>query len=165
MKIGQVADVTMIVAAVAITTCAVAGLHKTSPARPSALPYKSGERIKDNKQLDFFSAPLTLLIVTRSSCVFCEASIPLLRRVTEAAKRAGTKTVGIAVEDSEVNRSYLSSRGIHVDAVADRQESGVRVMGTPDLVLVNRQGIVVNSWHGFLAPNREVEVVKAVGGQ
>ncbi len=88
--------------------------------------------------------------------------MPFYRRVSDAAKLAGTRIIGVAADDVETNRANLEKNGVRVDAVVSLSNNGIRLRATPSLVLVNRDGAVVNSWLGKLIPQLEADVIRAV---
>lgn len=124
--------------------------------------YKAGDFIMDSPELGLKNSPLNLLIVTKSTCPFCTASMPFYQRAVEAARKAGTRTIGMSSEDPSVNRAYLLANAVQVESVASTANNGLKPVPTPTLILVGSDGKVINSWVGQLAAEREAEVLKAV---
>jgi peroxiredoxin len=107
-----------------------------------------GYRIQDSAALDLNSAPRTMLILTSHTCQFCVASTPFYRKAADAARRRGIRVIAVTWEDPAENRKFLESNGITVDRVLSGAATGVRVKGVPSLILVRRDGVVIDSWAG-----------------
>jgi hypothetical protein len=102
----------------------------------------------------------TLLIALSQGCHFCSASAPFYQRLTK--EMSGRKNIGIvAVLPQAVNdaRNYLSKLGVSVADIRQVSLDDLGVIGTPTLILVNKEGFVTNSWRGQLPANREDEVL------
>jgi peroxiredoxin len=74
--------------------------------------------------------------------------MPFYRKAASAARRRGIKVVAVTREDLAENRKFLESNGIAVDRVLSGAAAGVRVKGVPSLILVRRDGTVIDSWAG-----------------
>jgi len=131
------------------------------PAAPPP-PFKRGEQIVDTPDLGLKGSLQTVLLVTSSKCHFCRESMPFYRRLTEFAHGRRARVVGVTAEPPQVNIRYLTSQGVRADGVAAIQQTKIRVSGTPTLVVVRRDGTVVNSWRGRLTEDQEREVLAAV---
>jgi hypothetical protein len=103
----------------------------------------------------------TLLIALSEGCRYCAASGPFYQRLTKEV--SGKKNIGVvAVFPQAVNqaRNYLNSLGVSVADVRQMTLEDLGVIGTPTLILVNKEGVVTNSWRGQLPSNKEGEVLK-----
>jgi len=153
-----------------ILACSVFGVHYGADlynrvhAAPPPSTYKVGDMIKDTPDLSLSHAGMTMLLVTRSSCHFCSASMPFYRRMAEAALQSGVRLVGATSEELDANRSYLSSNHIPTESVVSIEGNQIKASATPTLILVRRNGRVVNSWVGQLKEAREEEVLKTIEG-
>jgi len=156
-----------------IATCVVFSAHlgiriygtlRSTPVRLDST-YNRGDVIKDSPELGLKSAESNLLLVTRSTCHFCRASMPFYQRLTETARKAGARVVAVSAEDPAANRAFLLANGVQVDTVASLSESGLKQSPTPTLILIRGNGKVVNSWVGQLPSDREAEVIRAVNGK
>jgi peroxiredoxin len=90
--------------------------------------------------------------------------MPFMTKLTNLAKQAGTRVVGVSVEDLATNRAYLQRHGVNIDAVISVRDNGLRVQPTPTLLLVRRDGTVMKSWRGKVDGAREQEVLAAIEG-
>ena len=109
--------------------------------------------------IDWTKNERTLLIALSRGCHFCSASAPFYKRLTQ--ELSGQKEVGLVaafpqpVDDA---RSYLSNLGVSIADVRQLRLDSLGVLGTPTLILVNREGVVINAWRGQLPSAKEDEV-------
>ena len=103
----------------------------------------------------------TLLIALSEGCRYCLASGPFYQRLTKEV--SGSKNIGVvAVFPQPVNdaRNYLNSLGVSVADIRQVSFDALGVIGTPTLILVNKEGVVINAWRGQLPSNKEDEVLR-----
>ena len=72
------------------------------------------------------------------------------------------KLVGVLPEPVAEAESYLSREGVHMDEVRQVSLDQVGVTGTPTMLLVNKDGIVMQTWVGKLAPDKQEEALNAI---
>jgi len=130
--------------------------------RPPAYP--AGSRIQNSAGLGLKSAARTLILATSSSCRYCVASLPFYRKLAAAARRAGTRIVAVTPEPPPINRAFLETNGVPVDASLSAQQSGVVVAQTPLLILVRSDGSIIDSWVGALDSANEARVLRMASG-
>jgi hypothetical protein len=90
--------------------------------------------------------------------------MPFYRRLAslpEVTSRRVSLVVVSLQPVAEMDR-YLNEHGVTVSSVISLRESGVRVRGTPALVLTTPDGVVLASWGGWLPAHDENSVVAAV---
>ena len=157
-KLGRVTDFAVLIACVVLTARLSENYYRrwTAPEE-----YKAGETIADTKQLDL-RGHHTLLMYTATTCHFCQESMPFYRRMTNTARDAGVRVIGVATEDLGVNSDYLTRNGVVLDRVVSAQDNRLHLRGTPTLILVGKDGTVENVWLGKLPDEREREVLEAV---
>ena len=93
----------------------------------------------------------TLVIALSEGCRYCLASGPFYQRLTKEV--SGSKNIGVvAVFPQPVNdaRNYLNSLGVSVADIRQVSFDALGVIGTPTLILVNKEGVVINAWRGQL---------------
>jgi hypothetical protein len=156
---------------IALSCVTVAGLlieQRFFPEAPSvAKPPSSqleGRRLEAIPGLTFADARQTLLIVTRSTCRYCEDSVPFWKRLVESqrADTASLRIVAVADEPIETSREYLRRHGLAIDNVVSAR---VPTGGTPTLILVDSQGVARKVWLGMIADARtQDEIVRIVVG-
>ncbi len=108
--------------------------------------------------VDYGSSELTLLIALRTTCSYCEASLPLYRKLIDAGSRGPKPLHVIAVfsERSEEVANYLKAKDVEIDFVPEVNFDGLHISGTPTMILVNRDGAVKDFWIGKL-PDSELD--------
>lgn len=106
----------------------------------------------------------TLVLVLNVDCGFCSRSLPFYQRVIQATAVNGNRTQIIALfpnAEPEVStyiaRNRLTCRYLHG---VDFSKFGV--IGTPTILLADKNGKIVQSWKGQLPPDQENEVLQAI---
>jgi hypothetical protein len=122
---------------------------------PSRATYQPGDRI-DTKRIKLNGPGLVL--VTRSTCPACSASLPFYQKLTPAT------IAPVAAEPVELNRQYLASAGITSALPVSLEASGLTVPAVPTLIAVNSQGQVIRAWRGKLTEKQEQEVIATIQG-
>lgn len=108
-------------------------------------------------------AQKTLLIAVRPGCSYCTASAPFYRRLIEEAQGQARLLVVSGVTEDET-KTYLRELDLPLDEVKQVPMEKVGVIGTPTLILVDRNGAVVDSWVGQLPPDQETKVLDRLKG-
>jgi hypothetical protein len=90
--------------------------------------------------------------------------LPFYRKLAAAARRAGTRIVAVTPEPPPINRAFLETNGVPVDASLSAQQSGVVVAQTPLLILVRSDGSIIDSWVGALDSANEARVLRMASG-
>lgn len=135
--------------------------HKSTirAARPSIA---KGTRIT-LPDLDWSQSPQTLLLVLSARCKYCTASAPFYRRVvSQGAQAHSTRLVALLPQAPDEGREYLAGLKVKIDALQQTDLASVGAKGTPTLILVDANGLVIQSWEGLLPPDAEREVLAAV---
>jgi len=124
--------------------------------------YQVGEAIV-LAPVDFNRAERTLLLVVRKGCRFCEESMPFYKRLgddTVISKRV--QLVIVAPDEELASREEFSTQQIRVDQVVKRSLSGLKVMGTPTAIVVNKQGRIEKVMAGRLDDKQQQELMSAL---
>lgn len=127
---------------------------------PSPLPQLRAGTKLSLPDVDWGKNDRTLLITLSQGCRYCSASAPFYQRIAQEAP--GRRSVGlVALLPQPVGdaRNYLNGLGVNVADVRQVALDSLGVVGTPTLILVNKQGVVINSWRGQLPPFKEEEVL------
>ncbi len=104
----------------------------------------------------------TLVLALSTHCHFCTESAPFFRRIRERVGK-NVKLVGVLPEAVSEAESYLNREGVHLDEVRQISLDKVGVTGTPTLLLVNSNGVVMQTWVGKLAPDKQDQALKTIG--
>ncbi len=170
-KIELIANVAIIVVACLLATVLVKHYLLT---RPSEQANKSeSQRVQSESQpvdsptassldIDWKQSKQTLILAVSSTCHFCTESAPFYKTVAQS--RGSTRLVAVLPQPVEDGRKYLDHLGISVDEVRQLPLERIGVRGTPTLILLDASGVVRNSWMGFLPPQAELAVLKALKG-
>jgi len=113
--------------------------------------------------LDWSRSPQTLLLVLSTNCKYCTASAPFYRRVvSQGAQAHNTRLVALLPQALNESREYLARLEVKIDSLQQTALASVGAKGTPTLILVNADGVVIQSWEGLLPPDAESEVLAAL---
>lgn len=135
----------------------------TGAAEVHSQPVKPGTQLRLSEELRRGSEGVVLLALS-TSCRFCTESMTFYERLTDNdAVRSGRLSVGVlSVQGLEPMRAYLATHGLQVPAVVQLGSSGVQIQGTPTLVVVDRAGVVRESWGGLLGPQQQAKVLRTI---
>ena len=123
--------------------------------------YGVGDRIDVPVDL-YESAPVTLLLFTRSSCGTCQRAMPALATLATALRDRGTVRLTMVVAEGTQadERNYLHDIGLtdrHLAAVDFRT---LRLQRVPTMVLVDRTGRVLYSLEGEPTAADQTELLR-----
>lgn len=127
-----------------------------------------GSTIKPGAKLtlsgvDLSKSDRNLLLVLSTSCRFCSESAPFYRRIIETnSKNRRLNIIASFPQELTEVRKYLNENGIGVDEVIKSNPSEVPVKGTPTIILMDRNGVVLETWAGKLMPEIEDEVARRI---
>jgi hypothetical protein len=129
------------------------------PQHPQVAALQRGDRVLPvrgtllNGQLllEAYSRPIVLYVFS-PTCSWCERNLDNARTIASAAgERYGF--LGIVTIDSGI-AEYVSSRRLDWPVVKNvplEILESLKILGTPQTILVDKGGIVLNSWSGALA--------------
>ena len=72
------------------------------------------------------------------------------------------RLIGILLQPVAEAEAYLNGEGMHLDEVKQASLERIGVTETPILLLLNRNGIVVDTWVGKLASDKQTEALQAI---
>ncbi len=108
----------------------------------------------------------TVALFVSKSCHFCSDSMVFYRRLSEIrSSSCDIKVVAIGPKNRETPaeiQQYVSDHGLRVDGADVADFPSLGVSGTPTLVLQDTSRAVKAVWTGFLAEDRQKEVVEKV---
>jgi peroxiredoxin len=130
-------------------------------AAPKAPPaYVAGQPV-DVPASWYSSADTTLIIFARASCAACENAQPFLAQLVGHVQGRAAAVMAHPPGMDEEDRQFAKSLGVADDKVMVVGD-GLRVRATPTIILVNRQGRVLDAWEGVGKPDRQAAILKAV---
>lgn len=163
--LDRIATVVFIVACLGVMG-SVAYRQLASARSPEQLNYARGELLEANITKDLGPAP-TLIFNLRSTCRFCEMSLPHLQQLlaTASARWPALRIVATSVESDVVFRPYLDTSGLAMTSISlESGGSKLSKMVVPSLVVADAQGEVVGSWLGVVSDARAREIGGTLDG-
>ncbi|HEX8846415.1 MAG TPA: hypothetical protein VF791_17340 [Pyrinomonadaceae bacterium] len=111
--------------------------------------------------IDWAKNGQTLLLALSATCHFCSESAPFYQQLRKAG---GDRIQMVAVLPQSISDSedYLNKLGVSVDEIKQASLKSINVRGTPTVMLVNSDGVVVNEWVGKLPEQQEAEVLSKI---
>jgi hypothetical protein len=117
-----------------------------------------------NLPLDFAAPRKTLVLVVKSSCPYCTASMEFYKRLAnlDRVRSDQVRFVVAGPEPVPVLARYITGHGLHSKQIVTADVPGVS--GTPTLFIVDKTGVIEAVWVGKLQPWTEQDVIDAVKG-
>jgi hypothetical protein len=150
-----------------VVTAAAAKQLIGAPAAPAVegpvAPIAAGTRVPTDAFPDKALVPRVVLTLS-PACGYCTESMPFYRRLAalDLVASGSVRISAAAVGALERLSPYLDQHELTVSSVVTIRSTELRIEGTPTLVLLDPNGVVINSWAGLLDPDREAEVVAAI---
>lgn len=160
MKMERLANVALLVTCAAVTTQLVYS-YFLRPA-PRVGTYHAGERIGDTPELGLKKVRATVLLMTASTCHYCNESMPFFQRLVASAQQSGVRVLGVSAEPPTVNREYLVGNGVKVGAVVSALKNRLKMGPTPTVLLIRSDGVVAGAWVGRLDSHGEARLLHAL---
>lgn len=129
---------------------------------PQSQPKLAGANLS-SLDINWKQSKQTLLMAVSNTCHFCTESAPFYKRLVE--NKHGARLIAVLPQSVEEGTRYLGDLGVAVDEVKQLSLSTIDVRGTPTLILVNSDGVIVNSWVGKLAPQDESLVLASLSNE
>src|ERR1041384_2476624 len=129
--------------------------YMTNTSRSSQSPLSVGEKVR-MLDLDWAASDQTLLLALNKGCGFCRASAPFYQKLANAmAGRKSVRLVAVLPQAIDESQQYLNELGVPIHEIKQAQLSALGVRGTPTLILVNKAGVITDTWIGELTPAQE----------
>jgi thioredoxin-related protein len=153
----------LIVILLAVVVGSVFLKDRFSAPLPQGNEVKAGDRLTRLDGWDWAAHDRTLVMILRKGCHFCEDSVPFYQRLLAEQKRDGSSAAIVAAfpDAADAVKEVVQSERLGVQALAGVPLERLKVSGTPTLLLVDRNGTVLNAWMGMLSPRQELEVMRA----
>ena len=113
--------------------------------------------------IDWTKSDRTLLLALSTTCHFCTESAPFYQNL-QSHKPANLRLIAVFPQSVEDSESYLEKLGVVVSEVVQAQLNSLNVSGTPTLILIDKEGIVQNSWVGKLSNDEAEKVINQING-
>jgi thiol-disulfide isomerase/thioredoxin len=160
-KIELLANLAIIVVAVLLCVILVRSyLFSSFPTTNNSATYKSptltGSKI-NLPAINRGNSGDTLLLVLSTTCHFCTESMPFYQQL--AKERGDVRMIAVLPQPIAAGTEYLKQHEVSVDEVTQSQLDTLNVNGTPTLLLIDKSGVVKNSWFGKLSPDQQSDVL------
>ncbi len=104
----------------------------------------------------------TLVLALSTNCHYCTESSPFYRRLSAELPRQRVHLTALLPENVEEGAKYVRSLGLQVSDVRQGSFQGLKIRGTPTLMLVDERGLVRFVWEGKLSAETEQQVIDTV---
>jgi thiol-disulfide isomerase/thioredoxin len=105
----------------------------------------------------------TVVLALSDKCHFCSESAPFYQRLAQdLSNRSDVRLIAIFPQDVDAGKQYLAQLGVSVGQIIQAPLDSLQVRGTPTLVIVDKNGTVMQSWVGKLNSERESEVLNRI---
>ena len=112
--------------------------------------------------VDWQSNGTTLVLALAPGCDSCSESAPFYRRLTAELATQRVHLTAVLPASVEESREYLRSLKVEIADVRQGSFEALKIRGTPTLILVDQQGVVLNVWLGRLPPEKEQQVIDTI---
>jgi hypothetical protein len=138
-----------------------ATLGMTSKPAPPPPAYVAGDRV-DVPSEWYSRHPKTLIVFARAACGACQTAQPFLQKLAASVLESGGGiTIAGHRESPADDASFAKSLGVPDDAFVVFP-AGLRVRVTPTLILVHRDGTILNAWEGVGPDTKQQTIVVAM---
>ncbi len=108
---------------------------------------------------------MNLVMVLSTACKYCNESAEFYRNLSARRTGSDVRLIGVLPQPKDEVTKYLGDQKIAVDEIITLNPGQIDVRGTPTLLLVNRNGVVLQVWNGKLPPEKEAEVMGRLFGE
>lgn len=149
---------TTVLSIVFVATLTMITWPRAAPTEVS--PYRPGATIDTPVEWHESSA-YTLVLFARSSCEACQTAAPFFRELVRTVAEKHAVVFVTSRAEHEIDTAFAS--GLGLDSAAVKQAvPGLRVRVTPTLVLVNRQGTIIEAWEGVGPDSNQAAIRNAI---
>ena len=125
----------------------------------AARQFQPGMHAPAVRGVDYASADRTLVLFLSTHCGYCEKSVPFYKelsaKLAEGAAGRQRKLVAVFPQDTGEVNQYKTAKGLRIETVGGAVLGELGVSGTPTMLLVSREGVVLRAWMG--APPQETQ--------
>ena len=134
--------------------------------QPDTGEYRQGQRLTGDMGtiVNSKSARVTAVVVVSQRCKFCQESVDFYRRLVALPDvREGRVQILFMGYHAEDAKAFLVTHQLPVDDLrATPSDLRAKVQGTPTVLIVDRNGLIMGAWKGKLNSNQERNVFTTV---
>jgi hypothetical protein len=104
----------------------------------------------------------SLVLALSIGCHFCSESAGFYQRLVPAASSCGVQVLAVLPQPVAESRNYLEKLGVTMPEVMAGSLATIGVSGTPTLLLLDRQGKILQAWVGKLDTDGERRVLSSL---
>jgi thioredoxin-related protein len=156
-----------------IVVCAMAAVALSLTIRDRMFPQRApgappqvekGERFDQLKNVVPAGSERALVVAVSPQCHFCNDSLPFYKQLIEQRNQKNSPVKFVAAVPAEQLKAEESQKfagaGVQVDNMVNIDFASIKVPGTPTLMLVDKQGKVLDVWVGKLDEGGQKEVLE-----
>lgn len=166
-KLDTAANIAIIVVcAMAAVALSLTIRDRLFPPRPPGAPpqVEKGERYDQLKNVVPAGSERALVVAVSPQCHFCNESLPFYKQLIDERNQKNSPVKFVAAVPTEQLKAEESqkfaSAGVQVDNMVNIDFGSIKVPGTPTMLLVDKQGKVLDVWVGKLDEGGQKEVLQ-----
>lgn len=160
-KLDIVTNIALVIVAVIASAVLVRNYLLSRAGRDLPPQIAVGEKLSLTG-VDWQGYGATLVLALAPGCDSCSESAPFYRRLTAELATQRVHMTGVLPASVEESREYLRSLKVEIADVRQGSFEALKIRGTPTLILVDQQGVVVNVWLGRFPPEQEQQVIDTI---
>lgn len=96
-----------------------------------------------------------------ATCHYCKESLPFYKQLADAQQQSGRATHIVAIFPNSENdiKQYVQENQLHLETIAGVNFKALNISSTPTMLLVDRDGKILDFWVGKLSKNDEQQVI------
>src|SRR5690242_8880029 len=157
-KIELVANIAIILVAIVLVVVLVK--HFVFPARTENTVQSNVGAKLSQPDIDWSKSNKNVVLMLSNTCHFCTESAPFYKRLVQEQTQRGTfRLTAVLPQPVSDGQKYLNGLGVEINDIKQLSPGGIRIQGTPTILLVNNAGVVTEEWLGKWPPEKENEVL------
>ena len=162
MQLAQQGRKLEVIGYVAVIIISLATLGVKWSMRPPE-PLAKGDQLPVLKEHLPAGTDQTIVLAISPHCPHCTKSMPFFRKLIEKRDAEGiNKSVIVTLHEQtpvEEEQEILNKNNVTVDKIVQLDMDEMRVQGVPTMLLVDKEGKVLEVWNGRLPPEEQEKVL------
>lgn len=135
---------------------------EVQPQSPPASPLVGKDVSNVLSEVPWDRAPQTIVLFTKSTCTYCQKNVPFHRQLLDLSSRRGIPVIAVSDEPQLNLEAALAAYRLPVTAAHSVPVARLEIRGTPTIAIVDAAGVIRRVWEGFVADERQREVLEAM---